>query len=258
MPIQTNGSRVPLFCIHAIGGDVLFYQPLSNALGPDQPFYAFQSPLVAAEIRETTLEELASIYVKELRAFYPNGPYLLLGASLGGHIVFEMARQLSAQGAEPRLLMLIDAGVPGSDERLKTRSKIHALVKKMQKESFDLLEANSLGKRRNTGASCWLYRIRTARMCRLQIRVAAAFHFASTIFRQNKLTYAPCDGIASNPIQEKSSSSGQRIAVRFSADTNTPRWAGATSPPVASRSMTSPARTWPCSLSPMFAVLPRS
>ncbi|HUD56687.1 MAG TPA: SDR family NAD(P)-dependent oxidoreductase [Terracidiphilus sp.] len=161
VPIQTNGSRVPLFCIHAIGGDVLFYQPLSSALGPDQPFYAFQSPLVAGEVRETTLEELASIYVKELRAFYPNGPYLLLGASLGGHIVFEMARQLSAQGAEPRLLMLIDAGVPGSDERLKTASKIHALVKKIQKERLTYLRRKAREKT-EYWRELWLRRIRIA------------------------------------------------------------------------------------------------
>ena len=128
MPIQTNGTRVPLFCVHAIGGDVLFYQQLSNALGHDQPFYAFQSPLVAGEVRETTLEELASIYVNELRAFYPDGPYLLAGASLGGHIAFEMARQLSAQGAEPKLLVLIDAGVPRSDEHLKTRTKAPCIL----------------------------------------------------------------------------------------------------------------------------------
>jgi acyl transferase domain-containing protein/thioesterase domain-containing protein len=133
VPIQTKGTRVPLFCVHAIGGDVLFYQQLSNALGPDQPFYAFQSPLVTGEVRETTLEELASIYVNELRAHYPNGPYLLAGASLGGHIAFEMARQLSAQGAEPKSLVLIDAGVPGSDEPLRTRTKVHAFLKRLRK-----------------------------------------------------------------------------------------------------------------------------
>jgi thioesterase domain-containing protein len=51
---------------------------------------------------------------------------------LGGHIAFEMARQLSAQGAEPRLLMLIDAGVPGSDEPLKTRTKVHAFLTRLR------------------------------------------------------------------------------------------------------------------------------
>jgi hypothetical protein len=60
--------------------------------------------------------------------------------------------------------------------------------------------------------------------------LAVAFHSASTIFRRNKLTYAPCSGIASNLIQEKSSSSGQQAAKRFSADTNIPRWAGETTP----------------------------
>jgi thioesterase domain-containing protein len=161
VPIQPNGSRVPLFCIHAIGGDVLFYQPLSNALGSDQPLYAFQSPLVTGEVRETTLEELASLYVKELRAFYPNGPYLLLGASLGGHIVFEMARQLSAQGAEPRLLMLVDAGVPGSDEYLSFLSKAHALVKRIRNEHLTYLRRKA-GEKTEYWRELWLRRIRIA------------------------------------------------------------------------------------------------
>ncbi|MGB8845256.1 MAG: SDR family NAD(P)-dependent oxidoreductase, partial [Terracidiphilus sp.] len=47
VPIQPDGTRTPLFCVHAIGGDVLFYEQLAKALGPSQPFYAFQSPLVA-------------------------------------------------------------------------------------------------------------------------------------------------------------------------------------------------------------------
>jgi thioesterase domain-containing protein len=161
VPIQPNGSRVPLFCVHAIGGDVLFYQPLSNALGSDQPFYAFQSPLVTGEVRETTLEELASLYVKELRAFYPNGPYFLLGASLGGHIVFEMARQLSAQGAEPKLLMLVDAGVPGSDEYLRFLSKAHALVKKIRSEHVTYLR-RKIREKTEYWRELWLRRIRIA------------------------------------------------------------------------------------------------
>ncbi|HEX3891038.1 MAG TPA: SDR family NAD(P)-dependent oxidoreductase [Terracidiphilus sp.] len=159
VPIQPSGSRIPLFCVHAVGGDVLFYQPLSNALGSDQPFYAFQSPLVAEEIHEISLEELASIYVKELRAFYPNGPYLLLGASLGGHIAFEMARQLRAQGMEPRLLMLIDAGVPGSDQRLKTVSKIHAFVRNMRKERMTYLMRKAREKT-EYWRDLWLRRLR--------------------------------------------------------------------------------------------------
>ena len=78
---------------------MVFYEQLSKALGPDQPFYAFQSPLLFnADTRETSIEELASIYVKELRAFSPEGPYILGGLSFGGLVAFEMAQQLYAQG----------------------------------------------------------------------------------------------------------------------------------------------------------------
>jgi thioesterase domain-containing protein len=112
-------------------------------------------------VRETTLEELASLYVKELRAFYPDGPYLLLGASLGGHIVYEMARQLSAQGAEPRLLMLVDAGVPGTDEYLRFLSKAHALVKQIRNEHLTYLRRKAR-ERTEYWRELWLRRIRIA------------------------------------------------------------------------------------------------
>ena len=126
VPIQPKGSRIPLFLIHASGGDVLLYEQLARALGPEQPLYGFRSALFSKpEIFETTIEELASVYVKELRAFLPQGPYLLGGVSLGGIIAFEMSQQLDQEGFRPELLLLIDPEVPGStkmlaaDEQLK-------------------------------------------------------------------------------------------------------------------------------------------
>jgi acyl transferase domain-containing protein/thioesterase domain-containing protein len=125
VPIQPNGSRIPLFFVHAVGGDVLFYEQLSKALGPDQPFYAFRSPLLSqTEIRETSLEELASLYIKELQAFFPQGPYFLGGASFGGIVAFEMSQKLYAQGLQPGLLLLIDPSVPGSAQRLRAGDQI--------------------------------------------------------------------------------------------------------------------------------------
>ena len=43
VPIQPNGTRPPFFCIHAKGGNVLFYRDLSRYLGDDQPFYGIQA-----------------------------------------------------------------------------------------------------------------------------------------------------------------------------------------------------------------------
>jgi len=50
-----------------------------------------------------------------MRAFYPQGPYLIGGASFGGNIAFEMARQLHAQGVEPALVVMFDTFVPGHE-----------------------------------------------------------------------------------------------------------------------------------------------
>jgi len=125
VPIQPNGFRVPLFCVHALGTSLLFYRQLALYLGPDQPFYALQSPLESQTLTgQPSLEELASIYIRELQTFSPEGPYLLGGASLGGVIAFEMARQLYAQGKKPGLLVLLDAIVPGSDYHVPAKEQI--------------------------------------------------------------------------------------------------------------------------------------
>ncbi len=125
VPIQANGSRLPIFCVHALGTSLLFYRQLAAYLGADQPFYALQSPLESQDqIKEPTIEELASIYLKELQGFFPPGPYILGGASLGGIIALEMCQQLKAQGKDPKLLILFDAAVPGCDYRVPARDQI--------------------------------------------------------------------------------------------------------------------------------------
>ena len=140
VPIQPNGSRIPLFFVHAVGGDVLFYEQLSKALGADQPFLCLQvSPYLRADLDETSLEELASIYIKELTAFFPARALPLGGASLGGHIAFEMARQLDAQGLRPALLLLIDAGVPGSAQYVDVKGRMPALMQNLRKNAVAFL-----------------------------------------------------------------------------------------------------------------------
>jgi acyl transferase domain-containing protein/thioesterase domain-containing protein len=140
VPIQPNGSRIPLFCVHAIGGDVLFYEQLAKALGPDQPFYAFKSPLISRpDIGETSLQELASIYVTEMRAFYPQGPYLIGGASFGGNIAFEMARQLHAQGIEPALVVMFDTFVPGHETWVQPKDRASNFLHSLRKGGLPYL-----------------------------------------------------------------------------------------------------------------------
>jgi non-ribosomal peptide synthase protein (TIGR01720 family) len=118
VPIQPRGTRVPLFCVHALGGEVLSYYRLARELGTDQPVYGLQArPLDGpTEAPRVTIEEMASEYVAVVRSLQPHGPYHLAGYSFGGVVAFEMARQLTLGGQEVALLALLDQPVSRGDE----------------------------------------------------------------------------------------------------------------------------------------------
>jgi thioesterase domain-containing protein len=112
-PMQTNGSSAPFFCVHPVGGHVVCYADLSLELGQNQPFYALQSP-DPSQAQTATIEQMASLYIREIRRIQPSGPYLLGGWSMGGLVAFEMAHQLIDQGETIGLLTLFDM-VPPSE-----------------------------------------------------------------------------------------------------------------------------------------------
>ena len=146
--LQPNGSRPPLFCVHAIGGDVIFYERLARALGPSQPFYAFRSTLASQDnMSEPTIEEMAAVYIKEMRSFYPQGPYLLGGLSFGGLLAFEMAQQLQAQGVEPVLVALFDASTPESDKPLEATLRVSKFRQKLRQGGISYLMQRAAVKR---------------------------------------------------------------------------------------------------------------
>jgi amino acid adenylation domain-containing protein len=125
VPMQTRGSRTPLFLIHAGGGYVFFYRALATRLAPEQPLYAVRAPTKddrpgPSYDRSRSVEELAARYFAEIRTIQPRGPYRLGGACFGGVIAFEMARQLVAAGEQIEgPLLLFDSYVtePSTEER---------------------------------------------------------------------------------------------------------------------------------------------
>ena len=109
VPIQPGGRNRPIFFVHAAGGNVLLYYDLAKHLGPNQPVYGLQSQgLDGNQSILTTAEEMAALYIKEIRAVQPEGPYLLGGYCLGGTIAYEMAQQLCAQGQKVDILALFE------------------------------------------------------------------------------------------------------------------------------------------------------
>ncbi|MDQ3802523.1 MAG: thioesterase domain-containing protein [Acidobacteriota bacterium] len=107
--IQPGTSTKIFFGVHALSGTVTGYLDLARRIGEDQTFYALQARGIDTDDEpHARLEMMAAYYLEALREFQPEGPYLLGGYSLGGHIAFEMAQQLCAEGARVGLLALLD------------------------------------------------------------------------------------------------------------------------------------------------------
>lgn len=107
--IQAKGNKPPLFLIHPIRGHVFSYIPLAELLGPDQPVYG----LVAQGLEEgqhpmTRIESMAEAYCREIAQFYPTGPIVLGGWSMGATVAFEMTRILLQMGRDVESTILID------------------------------------------------------------------------------------------------------------------------------------------------------
>lgn len=109
VPIQLNGTKPPLFCIHGQQGNILNFWKLSQYLSSDQPFYALRSQgLECNELPYFCIKDMATHYIQEIRTIQPMGPYFLAGNSMGGTIAFEMAQLLHAQGQKVALLVMFD------------------------------------------------------------------------------------------------------------------------------------------------------
>ncbi|NEW81815.1 MAG: amino acid adenylation domain-containing protein [Mariniphaga sp.] len=110
VPIRPKGAKTPLFLIHGAGLNVLLYQSLTHHLKDDRPIYAFQAKgLDGSRELSNDIEEMANDYIEEIKKIQPNGPYMLLGFSLGGFIAYDMAKKLVAQGNEVGFAGVIDS-----------------------------------------------------------------------------------------------------------------------------------------------------
>jgi aspartate racemase len=103
--LQTHGSKPPFFWIHGEISNAF----LPRYLAPDQPVYALMHQSEdGTPARFTTVESIASAYLREIRAVQPTGPYFLGGFCFGGLVAFEIAQQLKAAGDEVGLLAFFE------------------------------------------------------------------------------------------------------------------------------------------------------
>ncbi|MGH7766081.1 MAG: AMP-binding protein [Candidatus Binatia bacterium] len=109
VPLTATGGLPPVYAVPGVFGNVIGLADLCRELGPGQPFYGLQSiGLDGGEAPLDSVEEMAELYLHEIRALQSRGPYVLLGVCFGARVAYEMARLLADGGEEAAFLGLLD------------------------------------------------------------------------------------------------------------------------------------------------------
>ncbi|MFD3596158.1 non-ribosomal peptide synthase/polyketide synthase [Nocardia sp. NPDC058640] len=110
LPLRAGGIGAPLFCIHPVGGVSWSFAGLTRHLDSQRPIYGLQSPaLTEHEPLPATIDAWAQRYIAAIRTVQPEGPYHLLGWSLGGLLAHAVATGLQAEGEQVNQLAMMDS-----------------------------------------------------------------------------------------------------------------------------------------------------
>jgi thioesterase domain-containing protein len=112
--LQSGSTDTPIVFVHPLHGKVDCYQPFVSAFGTDQTFYGLEARgFLEDETPATSVEEMARDYVRLVTDVQPNGPYLIVGYSLGALIALEMAHLLKADDREVPFIASIEHNFRG-------------------------------------------------------------------------------------------------------------------------------------------------
>lgn len=109
VPLHAGGHKTALFLSPPIMGTLFPYLQLALLLGDERPIYGLSLRIPeSGHFAWTTVEEQARLYIDDIKAAQPEGPYLIGGWSFGAVVAFEVVRQLEEQGDEVALFAVID------------------------------------------------------------------------------------------------------------------------------------------------------
>ena len=113
--LRSGPKQKPIFCFPyrcGVQGEYTHFLRLGKYM-EKYSFYGLQAKAADSHTPpHASVEELATNYVREIEAFYPDGPYYLIGDCAGAPEAYETARQLSTRGKTVGLLVMLDARGP--------------------------------------------------------------------------------------------------------------------------------------------------
>jgi acetoacetyl-CoA synthetase len=100
----------PVFLAHGIGSNLLECCAVVQHLKTRRPIYGLQSRgIYGTEEPHDRVEDMACYNLEAIHMIQAEGPYRLVGYSLGGLVMLEIARMLVAKGQRVDLLVLVDS-----------------------------------------------------------------------------------------------------------------------------------------------------
>ena len=115
----STGDKAPLFCLPPGGGGTYAYYPLAGHLSPQRSVLGVvNKSYVVPGWKETSWDDMVGYYVEQIRKVRPQGPYNLLGWSLGGALAIEVAHSLESAGETVGFLGLVDTHLPKGEQVL--------------------------------------------------------------------------------------------------------------------------------------------
>lgn len=136
--LNAAGNKPPFFMLHSHGGNILEYHPLANHIKEDRPVYAIQCRgLDGSPVEDMSVEEMAVIYLKEIRRIQPKGPYYLGGYCFGGYLSLEIAHLLNAENEKVELMVMINSATHLFNNYEPGMTKIHRKLCAL-KDRFEL------------------------------------------------------------------------------------------------------------------------
>ncbi|MFM9432981.1 amino acid adenylation domain-containing protein [Janthinobacterium sp. CG_23.3] len=108
-----------LFCLHAGFGTIFDYQPLARKLDGVATVYGIGCRMLADSAHvDASLEQMARDYTRMIRQTQAQGPYRLMGWSLGGTLAAMVAALLERAGQAVSFVGLVDSYIPGTEQRV--------------------------------------------------------------------------------------------------------------------------------------------
>jgi thioesterase domain-containing protein len=109
VPVQTSGTKPPLFFVHGVQGVMVLGSAFASALGSDQPFYSINAngmdgrrPVI------DNVQDMVLTYVEEIEDARRSGPLRIAGMCSGCLIAIELARNLQQRGRQTGAVILAD------------------------------------------------------------------------------------------------------------------------------------------------------